>query len=221
MALALMKAQVVGGVTMTIVRIISIFPGLEHAVAMRSLLSDRVSSTPGTSLSINVLGEMPTFVETSTFDSLEAYEKDRDTLAANPNVIEGRNQIGTMSRQPVVVRLLDTIINPLEPRGSNIRYNLRAVIFPTPGGQDTVQAAMEDFTQAQQAAGRVHLRMAQVLFPHDGAAFTIGDSFETMAELENVARSRAAAVSDFRAKIANSVRDPAVYRISEVIVPAN
>ncbi len=221
MAKVLMKAQVVGGVTMTIIRIISIFPGLENAVAMRSLLSDRVSSTPRTSLSINVLGEMPTFVETSVFDSLEAYEKDRDTSAANPAVIEGRTKIGTMSRQAVVVRLLESIIDPLEVMGSNIRYNQRAVFFPTTGGQDTLQAALEDITRAQQAAGRVHFRMSQALFSHNGSALILGDSYETMAELGNVTNSRAAAVLDLRAKIADSTRQPSIQRILEVIVPFN
>ena len=206
---------------MSIVRIVSIFPTLENAGAMRSHLEGRVSSTPGTSLSVNVLGEMPTFVETTVFDSLEAYEKARDTDTADASIQQHRAQIGSMSRQSVIVRLLNPIVSPAEPMGSNIRYNHRIVFRPTTTGLDTVRESLEKFAKAEQESGRVHFRMAQLMFGHDGSALTLGDSYETLAELENVTRDRAPKAAASRAEIGSQLRDTVVQRLTEVIVPAN
>ena len=206
---------------MSIIRIVSIFPSPDKVGEMRSLLEGRIRSTPGTSLSIGVIGEMATFVETTVFESLEAYEKVRDADMADSSILQHRAQIGSLVRQPVVIRLLDTIISPLEPIGSNMRYNQRVVFFPTPQGENSLREALEEFVRGQQAAGRVHIRLAQPIFSHDGSAYTVGDSYETMAELENVLRGRASAVSDFSEKIATSIRQPRVNRLLEVIVPAN
>ena len=145
---------------MSVVRIVSVFPTPEKAGEMATLLKDRISSTPGTSLSVGVTGEMSTFIHTTLFDSLEAYEKVRDTESADSSILQHRAQIGSLSRQPVVIRLLDPIISPAQPMGSNIRYNQRVVFFPTAQGQDSLKGALEDFARAQQAAGRVHFRMA-------------------------------------------------------------
>ena len=79
----------------------------------------------------------------------------------------------------------------------------------------------EAFAKAQQANGRKHFRMAELLFGHDGAAFTFGDSFETMAELENVNRDRQASIKVNRAEIGERLRTAPFHRLMEVIVPAN
>lgn len=58
---------------MTIVRTVTVVPAMDKIGAMRSILEDRIRSTPGKSFSVNVLGETATFVQTTVFDSLEAY----------------------------------------------------------------------------------------------------------------------------------------------------
>ena len=202
---------------MPIVRMISIFPQLNKVGEMRSLLEERAKSNQGLSLAQNILGETGIFVTTKVFDSLEDFDKDRTDVSN----FAGRAKIGELSRQPATIRLLSPIVMPTEPRNSNLRFTQQAVVFPTSQGQDAVQDAVEEFAKGQQANGRPFFRMAQVLFSHDGPAFTMGDSYETLAELENVNRQRAEAVTELRAKVGPNVTRPAVQRIREILVPAN
>lgn len=206
---------------MSIVRIVSVFPKIDGVGPMRSLITERIRSTPGTSLSMGVVGEMTTFEHTTVFDSLEAYEKVRDSESADPAIMEHRNKIGDLSRLPVTIRLLNTIVNPTEPMGSNLRYALRTVFQPNPAGHDVVKDSLEAFAKAQQAEGRKYFRMAELIFGHDGAALTLGDSFETMAELENVTRNRQAGIKVNRAEIGAHLRTAPLHRLMEIIVPAN
>ena len=202
---------------MSVVRLVSIFPQLDKTAELLSLLEEGAKASPGLGLSQNIFGEVPTLTTTKVFDSLEDLEKDR----SDPSNIARRAKIGPLSRQASVIRLLSPIVPPTETMNSNLRFTQRAVFFPTSQGNDAVRDAVEEFAKGQQANGRPFFRMAQVLFAHDDPAFTAGDSYETLAELENVTRQRTEAVAELRAKLGSNIARPTIQRIQEIIVPAN
>ncbi len=202
---------------MTIVRMISIYPQLDKTAEVRSILEEYAKATPGFSLSQNILGEVGIFVSTRVFDNLDDFDKDR----TDPSNFERRAKIGALSRQAATIRLLSPIVMPAESENSNNRFAQQAFVFPTTQGIEAVQDAVEEFAKGQQANGRPGFRMAQVLFAHEAPAFTMGDRYETLAELENVNRQRIDAVAELRAKVGPNVTQPAIQRIREILVPAN
>ena len=199
-----------------VVRLVSIFPRLDKTGEVRSMLEARAKTTRGQSLSRNIIGEIPTFVSARLFNSLEDLEKD----GTDPANAEHRAAISGLSRQPVTVRLLNPIVSAAQSVDSGQRYTQQAVLFPTNDGQDSLRGILEEFAKGQQENGRPRFRMTQLLFPHDGPAFTLGDSYESITELENVTGQRAGAVSALRAKTAPHLLRPSIQRIREILVTA-
>ena len=67
-------------------------------------------------------------------------------------------------------------------------------------------------------AGRL-LEPTQAILAHDGPAFSVMDSYETLAELEDVTRQREGKVAELRSSLGSNLRAPTMNRLREVIVP--
>lgn len=202
--------------TVAIVRMVSIFPQLDKEAEARAILERSTRGTEGRSLSQDILGEIPVLVTSTLFDTLEDFDKDR----TDPSKQEGRAKLTAMSRRPVTIRLLNPIVMPLQPLDSTLRYYQQVVTFPSAEGVDDIKKVAEEFAKDQQMNGRSNFRVAQVLFPHDAPAIVLADSYETLAELENVNRQRAEAASAFRSKVGPSVTRSSITRIREILVPS-
>ena len=208
---------------MVIISRIAVFPVPDKAAEVQNVLEGYISSNPNNiknSLWRVVFGEIPAFSAISLFDSLEDYEKNRDANIANPDYVQAVAKFNPMLRQPMITRLATSIVDPVGDMNADKRYTQQAIIRPTTHGQAAVRSVIVDFAKEMQAE-RPLFRATQALFPHDGPAISMMDSYETLAELENVMRQRQGKVDELRSKIGSNLSAPTMSRIREVILPFN
>lgn len=185
---------------------------------LRSLLEDNVrnnSSGLTGGLTRPVFGSLFTFGVSSLFENLEALEKDRDTAEANPQIQEFRAKIGTLIREPVEVTVGEIIVPPAS--GANERYRELIEIFPALGNGNQVQETLVEFAKSQQAAGRPNFSCGRRLFSN-GRIFTLRDTYETLAEQENVSRERSAAFGGLMNQLTPLISRPASIELRELVV---
>ena len=115
--------------------------------------------------------------------------------------------------------LATSIVDPVGDMNAGQRYTQQAIIRPTTQGQAAVRSIVVDFAKEMQQEGRPLFRATQALFPHDGPGISMLDSYETLAELENVMRQRQGKVEELRSKLGPHLSAPTMSRIREVIVP--
>ena len=122
--------------------------------------------------------------------------------------------------QPVTVRLLSPIVPPAQSIDSGASHTQQVIPFPTPLGQDALRGILEEFAKEQRAHVRPRFRLAQTIFGHEGPAFIMWDSYESVSELEAVSQQRVESASALRAKTVAHLERPSIQRIREIIVPA-
>ena len=158
----------------------TVFPVPDKAAEVQSVLEGYIRSNPNNirnSLWRVVLGELPAFSAISLFDSLEDYEKNRDANIANPDYVQAVAKLNPMLRQPMITRLATSIVDPVGEIGAGQRYTQQVIIRPTTQGQAAVRSIVVDFAKEMQAEGRPLFRATQALFPHDGPAISMMDSY--------------------------------------------
>ena len=178
-----------------------ISPVPDKAAEVQSVLETHIRSNPNNirvSLWRAILGELPTFNAVSIFDSLEDYEKNRDTSLAPSEYVQALAKVNSMVRQPMISRLATSIVDPVGDRNAGGRYVRQAIIRPTNQGQESVRSIVVDFAKGAQNDGRPLARATQAILAHDGPAFSLMDSYETLAELENNMRNREGKVAELR-----------------------
>ena len=75
---------------------------------------------------------------------------------------------------------------PAQSIDSGASHTQQVILFPTPLGQDALRGILEEFAKEQQAHGRPRFRLTQTIFGHDGPAFIMEGSYESVSELEAV-----------------------------------
>ena len=123
--------------------------------------------------------------------------------------------------QPTTVRLLSPIVPPAQSIDSCASHTQQMIPFPPPLGQDALRGILEEFAKEQQAHVRPRFRLAQTIFGHEGPAFIMGDSYESVSKLEAVSQQRVESASTLRAKTVAHQERPSIQRIREIIVPAD
>ena len=207
---------------MVIVARTNISPVPDKAGEVQSVLEDYVRANPNNirwGLFQEILGEVPAFQVVSIFDTLEDYEKNRDTSRASEDFLHALAKVNSMVRQPNIIRVGSSIVDPVGQIGPEQRYTQQVILQPNTGEQDNVRSIVETFAKGQQANGRPLFRATQALLGHTGQAISALDSYETLAELENVMRQRAAAAAEFWSALAGKLRAASMSRLREVIVP--
>ena len=134
---------------------------------------------------------------------------------------EHRAKITGLMSQPITVRLLSPIMPPAQSIDSGTSHTQQVILFPTPLRQDALRGILEKFAKEQQTHGRPRFRLAQTIFGHDGPAFIIEDSYESVSELEAVSQQRVERASTLRAKTAAHLERPSIQRVREIIVPTD
>ena len=199
-----------------------VFPVPDKAAEVQSVLEGYISSNPNkirNSLWRVVFGELPAFSAISIFDSVEDYEKNRDANIANPDYVQAVAKFNPMLRQPTITRLATSIVDPVGDMNAGGRYTQQVILLPTNQGQETVRNIVVDFAKGQQAEGRPLFRATQAIFAHDGPAFSLMDSYETLAELDNVRRHRTDKAAELWSSLGSNLRAPTMNRLREVILP--
>ena len=70
------------------------------------------------------------------------------------------------------------------------------LIYPGTGADHKVQSVLEGFAKGQQADGRPYFRMARRLFSAIGPVFSMGNSYGSMSEFDNVNKARIDKIRD-------------------------
>jgi len=207
---------------MVIISRTAVFPVPDKAAEVQSVLEGYIRSNPNkirNSLWRVVFGELPAFSAISIFDSVEDYEKNRDSNIANPDYVQAVAKFNPMLRQPTITRLATSIVDPVGDMNAGGRYTQQVILLPTNQGQETVRNIVVDFAKGQQAEGRPLFRATQAIFAHDGPAFSLMDSYETLAELDNVRRHRTDKAAELWSSLGSNLRAPTMNRLREVILP--
>ena len=209
---------------MVIISRVAVFPVPDKAGEVQSIVEEFFRSNPNNirvSLWRMILGELPTYTVVSLFDSLEAYEKNRDANFANSDYVEALAKVNSMVRQPMISRLATSIVDPVGDMNAGGRYTQQIILLPTNQGQETVRSTVVDFAKGQQAEGRPRFRASQAIFANDGPAISMMDGYETLAELDNVRRQRTDKVAELWSSLGSNLRAPTMNRLREVILPFN
>ena len=203
------------------VRNVKIFPAMDRAPEARSLLEEQVKSNAQDErqlLAQNIVGELPAFVITSIFDDIAALEKNRDAIWANRAFLDFQSKLTPLLRQPTEVTISEMIVRTVGT-GAGPRYAHQVMFLPKNGTEQEVRSVLEGFARGQQADGRPYFRMARRLFSAIGPVFSMGDSYESLGEFDNVNKGRADKVRDFSNQLAPITRAPATQELREVLVP--
>ena len=207
---------------MTNVRQVKLFPAVDKAAEARALLEGHVKANPlneRTMLAQAVVGQLPAFVLTSIFEDIGALEKNRDALWTDSTFLDFQSKLNPLLRQATEVTISETIVRTTGGFSSSPRYSHQARFFPSNGEIGSVGNILEEFAKGQQADGRSNFRMARVLFSATGPIFTLGDSFESLTEYDNVSKARGEKVQEALSRVASITRAPMAQELREVIVP--
>ena len=203
---------------------VRIFAALDKAAEVRSLLEEAVRNSPTdvlNSLSVSILGELGIFVVTTLHEDLAAYEKVRDRNQADSSFRASVAKLSTTIRQPFVVTLRDIVVGAATPAGTRPtpRYTNHSKFYPASGHVGEMAGYLEDFAKAQQADGRPLYRMTRRLpYGASGPDFTIGDSYQTVAEAED-SRKGKKGIPELFANLAGKMRALVSDELREIIVP--
>ena len=162
---------------------------------------------------------MKAFVITSIFDDIAAFERNRDALWANRTFLDFQAKLTPLLRQPTEITISETIVATAAGTGATPRYSHQVLIYPKNGAEPEVRSVLEGFAKGQQADGRPYFRMARRLFSAIGPVFSMGDSYRSLSEFDNVNKARADKVQDFFKQLGPITRAPMTQELREVLVP--
>ncbi len=195
-------------------------PTIGKVAELRSLIEENVRTNAlglTGALTRPVFGDLFTFGISSLLENMEALEKVRDTAEANPQILEYRAKIESLIREPVEVTVNEIVV----PGAADLsgRYRQVTQFYPAIGKQGEVQSILEEFAKSQQAAGRPNFSCSVRLFSSSGPIISIRDTFETLAEQENVSREFIRSASmELITKLPPLVRRPFSSGLRELIV---
>ncbi len=162
---------------------------IDKLAELRSTLEENVRNNPlglTGGLTRPVFGSLFSFGVSSLWENMEALEKDRDAAEANPQVQAFRAKVGSLIREPVEMTVSEITV----PGAADLtgRYRQVTQFYPAIGKQREVQSILEELAKSQQAAGRPNFSCSARLFSSSGPIIAIRDTYETLAEQENVSR---------------------------------
>ena len=207
---------------MVTVRQVKIFPLPDKGPEVRALLEEQVKSNSQNErqlLAQNMFGEVPAFVITSIFDDIAAVEKNRDAIWANRAFLDFQSKLTPLLRQPTEVTISESIVSTAAGTGAMPRYAHQVLIYPKNGAESEVRSVLEDFAKGQQSDSRPYFRMARRLFSAIGPVFSMGDSYESLSEYDNVSKARADKMRAHFKQFGPMTRAPMTQELREVLVP--
>ncbi len=205
-----------------LVQQVSISPIVGNVAEVRTLLEVNVRSNPAGltgALTRPVFGDLFTFGISALFENMEALEKARDTADSNPQVQEYRAKIESLIRQPIELAVSKIVVPGASD--SSGRYRQVTQFFPVAGKHGEVQSILEELAKSQQAAGRPNFSCVVRLFSSSGPIISVRDTYETLAEQENVTRqfTSSAGYTEIISKLPSLVRRPFSSGLRELIMP--
>ncbi|MCH7787725.1 MAG: hypothetical protein IIC22_09455 [Chloroflexi bacterium] len=160
----------------------------------------------------------PVFVANRVFDNMEALEKFRDQIVSNPTYRESIEKAAPLRRKDIDIEIFNVLV---PPSGENAprRYVLRSHGYPALGKETLVASIITEVVKSGQAE-RPYTRLSRQIFGSQGVVFVYGDSFETLAEFENVMiNNPSASLQAAAAQVTSLSRAPIVNELYEVLIP--
>ncbi len=200
---------------------VSQFPQIGKVGELRAHLEENVKQSQAdgvqTSLSQKVVSDSEPALEVNRlFENLEAFEKFRDQSSSG---MESRRQeVAPLIRQPANTTLSNGLV---PPSGENAprRYAGNALVYPALGKGPLVRSILTEFVRSYQAE-RPYASIAARLLSSQGAVFVFRDSFETLAEFENIwVNNPSASLQAAAAQVTSLSRAPIVQELYEFLVP--
>ena len=198
---------------------VSQFPQIGKVGELRAHVEENVKQSKAdgvqTSLSQKVVSDSgPALVVNRMFENLEAFEKFREQSSSR---VESRRQ----EVAPLIRQLANTTLsNILVPGSENAphRYAGNSLIYPTTGKGALVRSILTERVKQYQAE-RPYASIAVRLLDSQGAVFVFRDSFETLAEYENVWVNPSASLQSIAAQVTSLSRTPAIQELMEFLIP--
>ena len=203
-----------------LVRQIQLKPAPGNGRQVRQILEDNVRANPlglAGSLSQDILGDIPTFILSSLFENMEAMEKHNEAAESNAEIMKGRADIEALLSGPVKISLNEVLVRSESSTGSG-RFIHRVRFFPALGKREEVTALVEKFAGGQHDEGRVNVAVSRQLFSPTGAVISVRDTYETLAEYENVARQRRDAATTVISQAEAISRKPPSAELKQIIL---
>ena len=197
-------------------------PAIGKAGELRSTLEEATRNFQEKGYRVNlylkvVSDDGPTLVVNSLYENLEALEKARDQLLSDPAYRESQEKVAPLIRKPLGVELFNNLVLP-SVRPVQGRYVLRTLGYPAPDKVALVGSIATEFVKSRQAE-RPYIRLWRQIFGSQGVVFDTVDSFETLAEYENVANNPSPTVQAAVAQVTSLSRAPIVQELYEVLIP--
>ena len=200
------------------IRLVVLLPATGNGGQIRSMLEETVKSNPlglTGALSESLFGELPEFTLSSLHENMEAMEKDRASAAANSDIMSVRPRIDGLVRQPIEVSLNELLVRGTA--GSVGPYLHHTRFYPKVGKPGLPRTLLEDYTKQRQEAGRPGTGLTRQLFDESGPTFTLRDTFETLAEYENVTMQTQEKLVAFLGLAADFTRSPVSMTLRQII----
>ena len=200
---------------------IVIRPAPGKAAEVRALLGDSVRSNQPRlriTLTERVLGLGESFIVGTFHDSLEAYEKERDSRRADSAFQALASQISTLVSQPRDAQLYASISSPSNGGGTT-RFTHLVRFKAARDKEAEVQAALEEFVEERKAEGSLRPTILRRLISMDGPTFVIVNRYQKLTEYENIALQRPPSIQKVIAKTNDIIIEPTAHALFEVIVP--
>jgi hypothetical protein len=198
------------------------YPAIGKAPELRAHLEEQVKNAQAngaqTVLSTRVaFGDGPEFVESTRFENLAAYEKQRDQALASADFRNAGVKSAPLRRRTIKNELFKVLIRRsggTAPR----RYATRALFYPAPGKAREVRSILEEMVRSYQTE-RPYLRLLQQIFaPEGGQVYALGDSYENLMEYENLMDKRPASFYEAVVRASELSRLPSLQELHEVLI---
>ena len=201
---------------------IVIRPQLGKADQVRSLLEERIPVNQASGPAIlteRLFGKGPSFVAGRWFDDLEAYEKNREMLAADSAYGDFRAQISQLIAEPADSQLY-YVETASGSSSEATRYTHLVRFRPAPNKDAEVKAALDKVTAAREAEGAMPLIIWRQVFTTQGPTYVLVNRYRSLTEYDNIVANRPPSIRDVIAETNGILAEPTAHALFKVLSSA-
>lgn len=201
---------------------IVIRPQLGKAGQLRSLLEERIQVDQARAPAIlteRLFSKGPSFVAGFQYENLEAYEKNRESLAADAAFGDFQAQLNQVIAEPSDSQLY-YVETASGSSSEATRYTHLVRFRPAPNKEPEVKAALDKVTEAREAEGAMPLIIWRQVFTTQGPTYVLVNRYRSLTEYDNIVANRPPSIRDVIAETNGILAEPTAHALFKVLSSA-
>lgn len=194
-------------------------PQLGKADQLRSLLMDRIQVDQARGRAVlteRLFSKGPSFVAGFWFENLEAYEKNRESLAADQAFGEFGAQLTQIISEPPDSQLYVVERSPGSVTEATV-YTHLVRFRPAPNKEAEVKAALDKVAEARESEGALPPLIWRQVFTMEGPTYVLVNRYRSLTEYENIAVDRPPSIRNVIAETNEILSEPTAHGLFRIL----